>query len=45
MKSATLASNMDKYYKRTGKKFLATKETEEGVHKLPSGMLYKAGRI
>lgn len=39
--SAVDAANMDKYYKRTGKKFLAEKETEEGVHKLPSGLLYK----
>lgn len=35
------AANMDKYYKRTGAKFLAQKAAEEDVHKLPSGMLYK----
>lgn len=28
-----------KYYKRTGKKFLASKAEEAGVYKLPSGML------
>ena len=43
--SAVDAANMDKYYKRTGKKFLAEKETEEGVHKLPSGLLYKVGTV
>eukprot|EP01064_Diplonema_japonicum_P009832 TRINITY_DN17264_c0_g1_i1.p1 TRINITY_DN17264_c0_g1~~TRINITY_DN17264_c0_g1_i1.p1 ORF type:complete len:175 (+),score=46.26 TRINITY_DN17264_c0_g1_i1:155-679(+) len=35
------AGNMDKYHKRTGEKFLKAKEAEEGVHKLPSGMLFK----
>merc|ERR1719504_407569 len=32
---------MVKYYKRTGQKFLDEKSKEEGVHKLPSGMLYR----
>merc|ERR1712205_68176 len=32
---------MAKYYKRTGQKFLDEKSKEEGVHKLPSGMLYR----
>uniref|UniRef100_A0A7S1LN17 peptidylprolyl isomerase n=1 Tax=Neobodo designis TaxID=312471 RepID=A0A7S1LN17_NEODS len=35
------AGDMTKYYKRTGAKFLSTKEAEEGVYKLPSGMLFK----
>eukprot|EP00659_Diplonema_papillatum_P012963 gene12963-19995_t len=35
------AGNMDKYQQRTGRKFLHEKSTEEGVHKLPSGMLMK----
>ena len=35
------AANMEKYYKRTGRKFLDEKEKEDGVHKLPSGMLFK----
>lgn len=35
------AADMTKYYKRTGAKFLADKEKEEGVFKLPSGMLFK----
>lgn len=39
--STVNAANMDKYYKRTGAKFLAQKAAEEDVHKLPSGMLYK----
>lgn len=34
-------SKMDTYYKRTGAKWLADKEKEAGVHKLPSGMLFK----
>jgi FKBP-type peptidyl-prolyl cis-trans isomerase len=38
------AANMDKYLKRTGAKFLDEMAKEEGVHKLPSGMLYKVGR-
>lgn len=41
--TAVDAGNMDKYYKRTGAKFLAEKASEPDVHKLPSGLLYKAG--
>jgi FKBP-type peptidyl-prolyl cis-trans isomerase FklB len=32
---------MTKYYKRTGQKFLDSMAKAEGVHKLPSGMLYR----
>lgn len=35
------AKDMTAYHKRIGAKFLADKEKEEGVHKLPSGMLFK----
>ena len=35
------AGNMDKYNQRTGRKFLAEKEKEDSVNKLPSGMLFK----
>lgn len=38
---AVLAKDMEAYYKRTGAKFLADKEKEAGVHKLPSGLLFK----
>jgi FKBP-type peptidyl-prolyl cis-trans isomerase FklB len=34
-------SKMDQYRKRTGAKWLSEKEAEKGVHKLPSGMLFK----
>mmetsp|Transcript_14427 Transcript_14427/g.22387 ORF Transcript_14427/g.22387 Transcript_14427/m.22387 type:complete len:175 (-) Transcript_14427:65-589(-) len=36
-----LAADMTKYYKRTGQKYLDEKAKEEGIIKLPSGMLYK----
>eukprot|EP01006_Ploeotia_vitrea_P022453 TRINITY_DN54863_c0_g1_i1.p1 TRINITY_DN54863_c0_g1~~TRINITY_DN54863_c0_g1_i1.p1 ORF type:complete len:176 (+),score=42.29 TRINITY_DN54863_c0_g1_i1:29-556(+) len=39
--ACVICGNMDKYYQRVGKKFLAEKEKEEGVQKLPSGMLIK----
>jgi FKBP-type peptidyl-prolyl cis-trans isomerase FklB len=39
--ATVVAGDMTKYYKRVGAKFLATKEAEEGVYKLPSGMLFK----
>ena len=35
--SAAADDKMNKYYKRTGEKFLAEKATEEGVFTLPSG--------
>eukprot|EP00740_Mantoniella_antarctica_P009970 CAMPEP_0181371118 /NCGR_PEP_ID=MMETSP1106-20121128/13857_1 /TAXON_ID=81844 /ORGANISM="Mantoniella antarctica, Strain SL-175" /LENGTH=185 /DNA_ID=CAMNT_0023488093 /DNA_START=55 /DNA_END=612 /DNA_ORIENTATION=+ len=38
---AAESDSMSKYRKRTGQKFLAEKKKEEGVVKLPSGMLYK----
>mmetsp|Transcript_83367 Transcript_83367/g.97454 ORF Transcript_83367/g.97454 Transcript_83367/m.97454 type:complete len:178 (+) Transcript_83367:37-570(+) len=38
---AVAAKDMEAYYKRTGAKFLADKEKEAGVYKLPSGLLFK----
>ena len=38
---AVEGNKMENYHKRTGAKWLADKEKEEGVHKLPSGMLFK----
>lgn len=38
---AAAAKDMEAYYKRTGAKFLADKENEAGVYKLPSGLLFK----
>ena len=35
------SKDMEAYHKRTGAKFLADKEKEAGVYKLPSGMLFK----
>jgi len=35
------AKDMTAYYKRVGAKFLSDMEKKEGVHKLPSGMLFK----
>ena len=35
------AKGIEDYHKRTGAKFLQEKEAEEGVYKLPSGMLFK----
>jgi FKBP-type peptidyl-prolyl cis-trans isomerase FklB len=39
--TVVVAKDMDAYHKRTGAKFLADKEKEAGVFKLPSGMLFK----
>lgn len=39
--AVALAKDMEAYHKRTGAKFLAEKEAEAGVHKLPSGLLFK----
>eukprot|EP00961_Rhodomonas_salina_P098813 1329282-Rhodomonas_salina.3 len=36
-----MGADMTKYYKRTGAKYLEEKAKEEGVKKLPSGMLYR----
>jgi len=35
------ADKMNKYLKRTGAKFLENKAKDEGIFKLPSGMLYR----
>lgn len=37
-----MGADMTKYYKRTGAKYLEEKAKEEGVKKLPSGMLYRS---
>ena len=39
--SADAAEKMTRYHKRTGAKWLAGLEKEEGVYKLPSGMLFR----
>jgi FKBP-type peptidyl-prolyl cis-trans isomerase FklB len=41
MAAIAFAADMEAYHKRVGAKFLAGKEKEDGVFKLPSGMLFK----
>jgi len=41
MATADGSAKMEKYYKRTGSKWLNEKAKEDGVFRLPSGMLFK----